>query len=86
MGVTGQQLEVGHAVVTRPGREYAGERQGGQGREAARAAAPDHGSPPVHQATLIQPAHDGGAVLDVGDPPPARQQLTIGAAVPELPR
>src|SRR6202789_804331 len=82
MGVTGQQFEVGHAVVTGPGREYVGEGQRGQGGEAARAPPSDDGPPAVDQAALIQPADDGRAVLDVGDAPLTGQQLTVGAAVP----
>ena len=36
VGVTGQQLQVGDAVVAGAGREDVGERQRGQGGEAAR--------------------------------------------------
>src|SRR6266545_2029999 len=81
VGVAGQRLRVGHAVVAGAGGEQVAEGERAQGGVAAGAASPDGQPPRVDLAPVGQEASRRDAVVDVDDPPAACQPLPVGAPV-----
>jgi hypothetical protein len=81
VGVERHRLQVADAVVGRAGGEDVVERERGQRRVAAGAAAPDGEPGRVDVAALDQESGAGDAVVDVVDAPGAVERLAVGAAV-----
>ena len=75
-----ESRQVGHAVIAGAGFEHVVEGEGGQGRQAAGAAAADQQALGVGQAAVGQVACAGHAILDVDDAPLAFQQVAVGAS------
>ena len=76
------QLQIRDPVVADPGSEDLGtERERGERRVAAGAAAADRQPGGVHRAALHEEPGRGDAVLDVRDPPPATERVAVRPSV-----
>ena len=81
MRVLHERAQVADPEVRAAGVELVGERQRGEGREAARAAAADGEPLAVDEALLGEVLRAGDAVVDVDDPPLELEALAVVLAV-----